>query len=471
MTTSMDDTAPHHRIIRRLSRSVIFLVVDSAIVNVASFATVLVVARAYSTAVVGQLTILVTIMAVGTLLGDMGNSQASTLLISRRLAGMGGDLPGRTIGAGLLHAVVGGLVLAAAVFFLPELIQYLAERFGQVERAAEISDLGDMIRLVAVWVLLGTFLQQSAGVFAGFQKMQYTLAQDVTTHVPRLAICLVVALSALPWRWFILGWTGWYVVAAVVGLGLLGRVLRREGHAPSLAGYRPVMRLRTGAVLFTPLAAGFILYYMAIAIIWWMDMGEKGYSSVGCFAPIWTLTRGYEVLLMPLAIALLPAVSDAHGTRDAAVLTRLVSRAMLVTGLASLAILVMFIVVPHLLLGLFGAAYQAFQFPLVVLAFGVAFEAQRCALDPVLNGSGLARWVTGIEWMKFGLLLALAIPLFGTHYLTGMSLAFVGAFVPVWLAKVLLIHWRLKVRILGPAAAVAALLTAAFAVALLLRYR
>lgn len=467
----MDDTVPHPPIMRRLSRSVVFLVADSAIVNVASFATLLVVAHAYSTAVVGQLTVLLSITAVGILLGDLGNGQASTLLISRHLAGLGGGRPGRVAAAGLLQAVVGGLLMATVVFFFPELVRHLAERFGQVERAREISDLGDMIRLVAAWVLMTTLLQQTAGVFAGFQKMQYTLVQDVTTQVPRLVICLVVALLAQPWRWFVWGWTAWYVVAAAVGLGLLGLVLRRAGQTLSLAGYRPVMRLRTGAVLFTPLAAGFILYYLAIAIIWWVDMGETGYRSVGYFAPVWSLTRGYEVLLMPLAIALLPAVSDAHGTRDAAVLTRLVRRAMLATGLASLAILAMFLAVPHLLLSLFGQPYQAFAFPLVILAFGVAFEAQRCALDPVLNGSGLARWVTGIEWMKFGLLVALAIPLFGAHYLTGMSLAFVGAFVPAWLAKVLLIHWRLKVRILAPAAAVAVLLTAAFAVALLLRYR
>jgi O-antigen/teichoic acid export membrane protein len=464
----MDDTGPHHSITRRLSRSVVFLVVDSVIVNVASFATLLVVARGYSSAVVGQLTVLLSIMAVGTLLGDLGNGQASTLLISRHLAGLGGGRPGRIAAAGLLQAVVGGLVMATVVFFFPELIRHLAERFGQADRAREIGDLGDMIRLVAVWVLLAVLLQQTAGVFAGFQKMQYSLVQDVTTHVPRLAICLVAALSALSWRWFIWGWTGWYVVAAVVGLSLLAAVLRRMGQSFSLAGYEPVMRLRTGAVLFTPLAAAFILYYLANAVIWWLDPHGAGYRSVGLFAPLWSLTRGYEVLLIPLATALLPAVSDAHGTRDPRVLESLVRRTLMVTGLAALGIFLLFVAAPHLLLGLFSPEYQALAFPLGILAFGMAFETQRCALDPILNGSGLARWVTAIDWAKFVLLLVLAVPLYRAHYLTGISLAFVGAFIPAWIGKLMLIRFRLKVRVLGHAAMVGLLLAAVFAANLFL---
>jgi len=465
----MDGTGPHPSIMRRLSRNIVFLMVDSVIVNVASFATLLVVACGYSAAVVGQLTVLLSITAVGTLLGDLGNGQASTLLISRHLAGLGGGRPGRIAAAGLLQAVVGGLLMATVVFFFPELIRHLAERFGQADRAREISDLGDMIRLVAVWVLLAVLLQQTAGVFAGFQKMQYSLVQDVTMHVPRLAICLVVALSALSWRWFIWGWTGWYVVSAVVGLGLLAMVLRRAEQSVSLAGYKPAMRLRTGAVLFTPLAAGFILYCLANAVVWWLDPHGSGYRSVGLFAPLWSLTRGYEVLLIPLATSLLPAVSDAHGTRDPKVLESLVQQTLMVTGLASVGIFLLFVAAPRLLLGLFGPEYQVLAFPLGILAFGMAFESQRCALDPILNGSGLARWVTGMEWGKFVLLLVLAVPLYRAHYLTGISLAFVGAFIPAWIGKLMLIRFRLKVRVLGRAAVVGVLLAAVFAADLILR--
>jgi len=466
----MDNAAPHQRIFRRLSRNVVYLMADSAVANVSSFAILLIVARAYWPAVVGQVVTVMTIASVGILLGDLGNGQASTLLISRALAGMGGPSPGRTAAAGLAQAAAGGLLLGAGVFFLPDLVAHLAERFGQAERAQEIIALRGIVRLSAVWVVVATSLRQAGGVFAGFQKMQYTLAQDIVTQVPLLAITAAAALAACEWQWIVRGWIGWYVVAAAVALGLLVTVVRRGGERFSLAGYRPLGRLRTGAALFTPIAAGFILQYLAIAIIWWMNTGEMGYRSVGFFAPLWTLTRGYEVLLMPLATALLPAVSDAHGTRDPAVLASLVRRSLLVTGLASVAILVMFVAVPHLFLGLFGAKYTVFVLPFVVLAFGVAFESQRCALDPLLNGSGLARWVTAIDWAKFALLALLAVPLFSRHYLTGMSIAFVGAFVPAWLAKVALIRWRLGIRILAPAAALAALLAATVGVGLALRY-
>lgn len=465
----MDSTAPHHRIFRRLSRNVVFLLADSAVANIASFAILLILARGYWPAVVGQVVTLMTIASVGILLGDLGNGQASTLLISRHQAGMGGPSPGRTAAAGLVQAAVGGCVLGVGVLFLPDAIEWLAERFGQADRAREIAALHDTIHLVAVWVFLATLLQQTAGVFAGFQKMQYTLIQDVATQIPRLAICAAAVILAWEWRWIIEGWAGWFIVAATVGLVLVVTIVRRAGERFSLAGYRPLARLRTGAVLFTPIAAGFILQYLAIAIIWWMNTGEMGYRSVGFFAPLWTLTRGYEVLLMPLATALLPAVSDAHGTRDPAVLTSLARRSLLATGLASVGILILFVAVPHLFLGLFGAEYAGFVLPFMVLAFGVAFESQRCALDPLLNGSGLARWVTAIDWMKFALLAGLAIPLFGYHYLTGMSVAFVGAFVPAWAAKVALIHFRLRVRILAPAAGLAALLGATIGAALLLR--
>jgi len=463
------NTVVPHAISRRLSKNVLFLIIDSGVNNLVSFAIIFVIARFYGPAVVGQVSLLMAVTAVGVLLGDLGNGQASTLLISRHRAGVAGAAPGSAAAAGLLHATAGGLLLAAAVFFLPDVVRFLAERLGQPERAHEIAALRHPIHLVAAWVFLATLLQQTTGTFAGFQKMHYTLAQDIIVQVPRLLICLAVALVALPWYSFLLGWTAWYFVGAAVGLALFFLVLRRSRERLTLAGYAPLARLRTGAALFTPIAAGFILQYLAIAIIWWMNTGQVGYRSVGYFAPMWTLTRGYEVLLMPLAIALLPAVSDAHGTRDPAVLARLVRQSLLATGMASVGILVLFAAAPCLLLGLFGAEYQMFVIPLIILALGVAFEAQRCALDPILIGSGLARWVTAIEWGKFALFLLLGIPLYKAHYMTGISLAFVGAYLPAWFAKVLLIHTRIKVRLIGPAMVLAILLALVAAAAIFFR--
>jgi len=466
----MTSAATHHSIIRRLSRNVAFMVADSAVANLASVGTTLAVSRLYDDpSILGKVAMLLTIASVGILLADLGNGQASTLLISRRLAGVGGPSPGRSAGAGLFQAAAGGLCLGVGVFFLPDLIRIVAQYVGQADRAREIADLRGPIRLVAVWVFLAPLGQQAAGVFAGFQKMQYTFIQDVSTQVPRLAICLAVAIPLLPWTCFIWGWTAWYFVAAAIGLGLLWRVLSGAGERLSLTGYAPLSRLRAGAALFTPIAAGFILQYLAIAIIWWINLGEMGSRSVGFFTPLWTLTRGYEVILIPLAIALFPAVSDAHGTRDPAVLTRLVRRVLLATGLVAVGILALFALAPGLLLGLFGADYRTMVIPLIVLAFGVALESQRCALDPLLNGSGLARWVTAIEWGKFALFLLLGIPLYRAHYLTGISLAFVGAFVPAWAAKMLLVRVRLGVRVLGPAAVLAVLLAAVAAAALVWR--
>ncbi len=467
----MTTPAAPQAILRRLSKNVLFLILDSGVNNVVSFAILIIVARFFGPDVVGQVGLLMAVAAVGVLLGDLGSGQASTLLISRRRADIPGVSAGTAAAAGLLHAAVGGLALAVGVYFLPDLIGALAERLGLPERARDIAALRGPIHLVAAWVFLATLLQQTTGIFAGFQKMQYTLLQDAILQVPRLLICLSVALVAtLPWTAFLVGWTVWYVVGAAAGLGLLMLVLRRSGERLTLADYRPLQRVRLGAALFTPLAAGFILQYLAMAIIWWMSRAGDSYENLGFFVPLWSLTRGYEVLLMPLAIALLPAVSDAYGTRDPRTVALLVRRAFLTTGLAAVVVLILFMALPSLLLSLFGQAYEPLVFPLMVLAFGVAFEAQRCALDPILNGSGLARWVTAIEWAKFGVFFALAIRLYRLHGLTGVAVAFVGAFVPAWMAKVAVIHWRLKVPVLGRAALVALLLAAVFAAGLALRY-
>jgi O-antigen/teichoic acid export membrane protein len=453
----------------RLSRNVFLLAADSGLTNIVSFAIIFTIARCYSVEVVGQVSLLVVVMAMATLLGDFGSGQASTLLISRRLADMGGPKPGQAVGTGLLHAAVGGAVLGSLVLLIPTVVPRIADALGAPDRAAEVLRLGPLIRLVALWVLAATLMQQTIGVFAGFQRMQYSLLQNTVTHLPRLGICAAVALLAEPWEHIVHGWTLWYGVAAVFALGLLVIILRRCDAGISLMGYRPLRRLRLGAALFTPLAAAFILQYLAMGIIWWMDPHGQGYRSVGYYVPIWSLTRGYEVVLWPVAVALLPAVSDAHGTRDAAVLAGLVRRALGGTGLAAAAILGLFMAVPEHLLGLFGNEYQHLVLPLMILALAMAFEAQRCALDPLLNGSGLARWVTGIEWCKFGLLYVLAVPLYQAHYLTGIAVAFVGALVPAWLAKLLLIRFKLHSPVAGRAVMVAALIVVIFAVGMVVR--
>jgi len=457
------------RITGRLSRNVVFLLADSGLVNVVSFASTVIVAWRYSVEVVGQLGMLLLISGIGSLLGDFGAGQASTLLISRRLAAMGGPKPGQAVGAGLLQSALGGVLLGALVLLIPDVIPRVARSVGATERAAEILHLEPLIRLIPVWVVAATLMQQTIGVFAGFQRMQYTLLQNAVTHVPRLGICVAVALLAGPWERIAQGWTVWYGLAVVFALGMLMAVLRRCGARVSLAGYRPLGRLRIGAALFTPLAAAFILQYLAMGIIWWMDPHGEGYRSIGYYVPLWSLTRGYEVLLWPVAVALLPAVSDAHGARDAAVLAGLVRRALTGTGLAAAAILGLFMAVPEHLLGIFGPEYQPLVLPLSILAFAVAFEAQRCALDPLLNGSGLARWVTGIEWSKFALLCGLAIPLYQAHYLTGIAVAFVGALVPAWIAKLLLIRFKLHSPVAVRAVMVAGLIVAVFAAGMIAR--
>jgi len=444
---------------------------DSGVSNLAAVGVTLAVSRLYhDPAILGRVVTLLTIASIGIMLGDFGNGQASTLLISRHLAGLGGHSPGKTAATGLLQALGSGLLLGLSVLLVPDAVAAVARFFHQTDHAHEILDLRPLINLVGLWIFFAVLLQQTNGIFAGFQKMQYAFFQDVSIQIPRLAICLAVAVPLLPWHYFIWGWTAWYLVAAAIGLTLLVHLLRQGHHRLTLAPYAPLAHFRTGASLFSSSAAGFILYYLAFGIIWWMKTGQQSYSNVGFFAPLWSLTRGYEVLLMPLAIALLPAVSDAHGTRDIAVLEKLVRRSLLMTGLAAVTVLVIFATVPSLLLGLFGSAYQPFVITLIVLAFGVAFEAQRCALDPVLNGSGLARWVTVIEWSKFGLFCLLGIPLYRVHFLTGIALAFVGAFLPAWAAKVLLIRTRLKIHILGPAILLAVLLTAVATVALVCRW-
>lgn len=310
----------------RLSRNVVLLLVDSGLVNVVSFASTVIVAWRYSVDVVGQLGVLLLISGIGSLLADLGAGQASTLLISRRLAAMGGPKPGQAVGAGLLQSAVGGAVLGAFVLLIPEVLPRIARAVGAAGRADEALRLAPLVPLVAVWVVAATLMQQTIGVFAGFQRMQYSLLQNAITHLPRLGICAAVALLAGPWEQIVHGWTIWYGLAAVFALGLLMVVLRRCGARVSLTGYRPLRRLRVGAALFTPLAAAFILQYLAICIIWWMDPHGQGYRSVGYYVPLWSLTRGYEVLLWPVAVALLPAVSDAHATRDAGVLAGLVRR-------------------------------------------------------------------------------------------------------------------------------------------------
>ncbi len=472
---------PRHHIFGRVSRNVIYLIVDSGVCNVVSAVSTILIARYLGAGILGQIQVLGTIVAIGILLGDLGNGQASTLLISRSVAGLGGRSPGHVAAVGLLHAAIGGLVMGLTVFLVPGVVDALATISGLASRSEEIQQLRDLIYLSVILVVVCAIMQQTAGVFAGFQQMQFTLFQDLISQPARLVICGLVVLAAWPWYWIVWGWIVWYLVAGVAALLLLRRLLRDRRAAPrpphaaadvayydlTLRGYRPIERLRTGAALFTPMAAGYILLYLAVAIVWWMSPPGEGYASVGRFAPLWTLTRSYEVLLIPLGIALLPAVSDAHGTRDPQVLAALVRRSLTVTGLAATAIFVMFTLGAGPLLGIFGTTFTTYWFALVILAYGVAFEAQRCALDPVLNGSGQARWLTLIEWLKFALMLGLAIPFYRHWYMTGICLALVGAFLPAWLAKVLLIHVRLGVPIARRAFLLAALLTAIFSVWLL----
>jgi hypothetical protein len=213
---------------RRLSKNVTFMVADSAVNNLVSFAIVFTIARVYNDpGIVGQVNLLIAITAVGVLLGDLGNGQASTLLISRHLAGVGGSRPGEGAGAGLLHAAVGGALLGAAAFFLPDVVETLTRHAGLVGRAEAVGQIRDQVRLIAVWVLACTLMQQTAGIFNGLQRMELTLLQDTVVQVPRLVICVALALTAQAWQTMIWAWTFGYVAAAGAALAVLAWLLNR----------------------------------------------------------------------------------------------------------------------------------------------------------------------------------------------------------------------------------------------------
>lgn len=452
----------------RLGRNVLFLVLDSGIISVVQIVITMIVLRTWGEEVWGMVSFLMVIAALAIMLGDLGGGQATNLLIGRRRAGLHHEDAGPVAAAGLLQSLIGAALVTVAVLVLPRVLGGFIDWIDRTDLAAQFSQVRGLMPLIAVWVFAAVLMQQTVGIFAGFQATQYTFIQNLAIHPLRLVFCIVVVVAAWSWRAIIVGWTGCYVVGLVVAFILVRRVLYRHDQKLSLVGFRPARRLRLGLALFTPMAAAFIVNYTAVGVMWWFDPMGDGFRAIGRFAPLWIIGRGYEVLLLPMATAMLPAVSDAHGSRDPAVLEHLVRRTLTATGLVSAAILLVIVLVPGLLTGLFGVG--GIEVALVVLAFGGAIEAQRCTLDPILNGSGHARWVTAIEWTKFALVAVLGIPLFRQHYLTGMAVALAAAFIPATVVKLVIIRWKLRIRILRRSTLVGVLLVVVFALGMALAW-
>ncbi|MGA9286109.1 MAG: flippase [Solirubrobacteraceae bacterium] len=178
--------------------------------------------------------------------------------------------------------------------------------------------------------------------------------------------------------------------------------------------------------------------YLTTLIVGALD-GARG---AGIYTAVQKGAEVIVILLYATNMALAPAIARLHAAKDWSGLERTTEHMARATLFVSAPVAIVFMVFPHLYLGLFGASFQAGATALVILALGQLINAAAGPSGNVLLMTGQERVaVAGVGvGLVANIVLAVAlVPLFGV---TGGAIAFASSLV-LWNTVLVVLARRL----------------------------
>lgn len=366
----------------------------------------------------GQVTLALSVAALGAILCDIGLASKAGVRLIAQLRGKAGDGLGEAVGRlGTILLTVA--TLAAGVIWLGS--GPLFDRLG-----IDTSVAGH----VACWLLAVSVMRVGTMVFIGFERLAFVAAVITFGEVLRLGwlgVCLAAGWGLDPLYW------GWSVSAS--GTGLLSlliayRLLSREGVRIRLrGGSRLLIDAVRGLPYLVPMLSAQALSpltFLLVGIV--LAAGPSSEATISVLKVCFSLAMIMRVVSQAIATSLFPVVArrsardDADAPESSRIDSELLSTAahgVRVMAFIASTMLVGFVVLGGLGLSWLDAlgggegAYSAGLSALLLLTIAIGADCYRVQVDQLLMGSGRPGGVAVGEAVKLVFLLIL-IPV-GVH--------------------------------------------------------
>jgi len=427
-------TAPHSQ--RKpnppLAVNMAFATVSIIVTSACMFATDVLVIAGYGQSRHGQVTLLVSIAALGTILTDLGlGSKAGVRLIAQSRSA-NPLLLNSTVGLILVTLGITAVGVAAAV------------GLGAGWLAQWVHVPSNFIRQAAVWLLAGAGIRACAMVAIGFERMANLIIITSTAEILRLiwtVLCVSAGVSA---EWLYPGWTAAWLLALVLGIAVTIPLLIREDVRPTFhTTPKKIANLIYQSIPYqvtliaTPGLPAITLLLMGILLT-----REASVGQVSILKVTFSLAMIMRIISQSMATSLFPVVARVKAGNSGQTLTHTFNQLVAVLGVVVTGMYAGFWALGQTALGWIGPDYAQGWHALLVLTVAMGIECYRVQIDQLLMGDRFVWVVVWLELLKLILvsaLICLAI-LFWKNIQADLAVATAIA-VGVTVTAILRVYW------------------------------
>jgi O-antigen/teichoic acid export membrane protein len=420
------------------------------------FLTQIVLCRLLGASGFGLYSLALVISQVGELFAGMGLESGSIRYVSIH---HGEGDAGRLKGV-LLHSLavplVGGLVLATALFILAEPL------------ARDVFDepgLAIALRIVAIAMPFGAVMTVLGFASTGFGVTHY-LAAVWTLH-PTLNLVLATVLCAAGAG--VIGAASAWTASGLVGAVVAFAFIRRAWPELTSAAIRPVFALHRLLAFSLPLALGNLLWLVLL----WTDVLALGYFSTADDVGIYRATSQTSLLLTLIIVSIntifAPMIAGLLNRKEHRQTREVFQTSARWSLTATVPIFLVLAVLGGQVLRIFGAGFEVGAVPLLILAIGqlVTAGTGSCGQVLVMSGHQYLKLFGDLGMAVMNVVLnILLIPrwgLVGAAVATAVSVAAVHVLRLVqvwWVLRLSPYNWRfLKILLPGLAAGACGMVT------------
>lgn len=358
-------------------------------------------ARLLTPAEFGAYLLVLSLVAVGSLVGCLGLNRAAVRFVAESVSL---DRPGRArravrvvvglgligaVAAGIAYALVGG-ALARGVFGTPL--------------------LASVVGLTAAWIVVSALQDLFAETFRGFHDVRLaTLFGGIAIGNSSGLVMRALLLASLAWIWFSGGATDLAtVLLIVVGSGSVAALVSGVALYARTAALRgPDGDLRSGEALRVslPLLVNNLTVFVLMQSDIWILAAFRPPEEVAVYG---AASRFMALVTMPLLIVngvLPPVIAGLHASGERGRLERTMRPIATLAGVPALVALAVFVVAGGPILGLvYGDFYRTGATVLALLAIGklVAAWAGSCGLTLQMTGNQtLLMWISILSGLVF----------------------------------------------------------------------
>ena len=421
--------------IARVFNNTVYLLFGIVASNLSLFACNIILARIFSKQDYGIFMTVQCTLGVFLLITGLGITEGSTKLISEYIGKNDLKSAQRAVNGSLKLLLFCSLCFSIIQFFCARLI---SDNFSSI-------DITFLLKLTALWNIPYYIIVWGASIIEGMQKMQYSSIVRYLFEPLKLLILLILILfCVLSIRNVYIAWTILYwILAACIALFLKFFLIEENISLYPSFDKSEVPILKSSFPFFIPLIAPPLIYMLLPLMIGTL----RSVTDVADFTAVLPFSSLSALLLMPLSISLLPAISENfHKNRE--LIENSCKNLFKLIGLLNICIFFFIGYGGKLLIVLFiGEKYISSVYILYLLLIAVYFENYKFVVDPLLKGSGHVNTISILAYVR--LILLFLVGYFSIVYFGAQGAALTLCLInfPVLLIKIWFLGSCMKIKL------------------------